>query len=204
MGAMSLFGSDMFGLDGRAYRVAAWIGLALVAAALFGTALAGEWKGALVLTAFLAAAGGFLVFEDRLPALFDLLLVVAALLNAVGWVWGAFEWPGPYDEVTHAFTTFGVTLTLGFLTFYSVRVSFRSHGVLFVLVIASFGLAIGAFWEIVEWTTGVIGPLDDTLLDLTMDATGALLAGVFNLRALQEAPDDQLSEGSEASRLRVP
>lgn len=182
-------------LDAPAYRTAAWIGVGLVVAGLVATALAGEWTGTIVLAVFAGAAATFLLHEEDLPNLFDLLFVIAGLLNAVGWVFGAFHWPGPYDEITHAFTTFGVTLSLGFLTYYSVRATFRTHGLLFVLVIASFGLAIGAAWEMLEWITGVIGTLQDTIGDLAMDTLGALLAGAFNLWALHEAPEDQLREG---------
>lgn len=188
------FAAVLLELDAPGYRVAAWIGVGLVVVALVSTAIAGEWTGTLVLAAFAAAASGFVLLEDDLPSLFDLLFVIAALLNAGGWALGAFHWRGPYDEITHGFTTFGITLSLGFLTFYSVRETFRAHEILFVLVIASFGLAIGAFWEIIEWTTGVIGTLGDTIGDLAMDTLGALLAGAFNLWALDEAPEDQLRE----------
>lgn len=184
----------MIDLDARSYRVAAWGGAALLVAAMVYIASRGQWVGVGVLAAFLIAAIVFIVYEDDLPALFDVLFVIAALLNAVGWAWDAFHWPGPYDEITHAFTTFAVTLSLGFLTFYSVRAHFEPHGILFILTIASFGIAIGGVWEIVEWAAGVIGTLGDTVVDLIMDTIGALAAGAVNLWALRKVPHEKLKQ----------
>jgi hypothetical protein len=39
------------------------------------------------------------------------LFALAALAGAVGFVFGLFEEIVPYDELTHAFTTFCVSLT---------------------------------------------------------------------------------------------
>ncbi len=191
----------MLDFDAKGYRVAAWAGVALLVAALVYIATMGQWVGVGVVAAFLIAAVVFIVYEDDLPALFDLLFVIAALLNAVGWAWGAFHWPGPYDEITHAFTSFAVTLSLGLLTFYSVRAHFEPHSILFVLIIASFGIAIGGVWEIFEWATGFIGTLEDTVVDLIMDTIGALAAGGLNLWALRNVPADQLRQQRKTGML---
>jgi VanZ family protein len=127
----------------------------------------------------------FVLRDRRLPTLFDFLFVVAALLNAGGWV-GLFYQPGPYDEITHAFTTFSITLALSFLVYLPMLNLFRHHRWLYILTIASFGIAIGALWEIFEWLTGVINELDDTIVDLMMDTIGALAAATLSLWALQE------------------
>ena len=184
----------MINFDAKGFRVAAWVGTALLSAAMAYMAVMDQWAGVGVIAAFLIAALVFIICEDRLPALFDLLFVIAALLNAVGWAWGAFHWPGPYDEITHAVTTFAVTLSLGLLTFYSVRAHFEPHGLLYVLIIASFGIAIGGVWEIVEWAAGVIGTIDDTAIDLVMDTIGALMAGGLNLWALRSAASEELKQ----------
>jgi len=121
-----------------------------------------------------------------------MLFVLAALLNAGGWVWGLFYLPGPYDEITHAFTIFSITLALSLLVYGSLLTSFRHHRLLYVLTIASFGIAMGAVWEVTEWLAGkilpseVIGRLDDTIMDLVMDTLGAGLAALLSLWALQD------------------
>ena len=63
---------------------------------------------------------------------------------------------------------------------------FRSYRRLYLLTIISFGIAIGALWEIFEWVTATINSLDDTIVDLIMDTIGAIAASLLSLRALQE------------------
>ena len=92
----------------------------------------------------------FVVKEDKLPTLFDFLFVLAALLNAGGWVWGWFYAPGRYDELVHGFTMFAITLALSFLVYSPMLPIFRQHKILYLLTIASFGIAIGALWKIAE------------------------------------------------------
>ncbi len=165
----------MLNLDNKIYVVAAWIGIAVLAAALVLLVLRGSWLNALLLGAFLAAATAFVAFDQRLPSLFDLLFVVAALLNAVGWTWQAYTGIPGYDEFAHFFTSFTVTLSLGFLVYRSVREPFRQHRLHFVLVIASFGISLGAFWEIFEWA--ILRELINPVVDIIMDSLGAVLAG---------------------------
>lgn len=176
----------------KGYRIAAWIGQALLAIAVILAVSQGKWQNALALALFLIASFVFVIRDDKLPTLFDFLFVLAALLNAGGWVWGLFYQPGPYDEITHAFTIFAFTLAFSFLVYQSMLSVFRQHKLLYLLTIASFGIAIGALWEVAEWSAGkilateVIESLDDTITDLVMDSLGASLAAITSLWALQE------------------
>jgi hypothetical protein len=166
----------MLPLDSKAYVVAAWLGIALLAAALVVLIVRADWVNALLLGPFLIGAAGFVALDHRLPSLFDLLFVVAALLNAIGWTWNAYtSFPG-YDEFAHFFTSFTVTLSLGFLIYRRVEEPFREHRLHFVLVIASFGISLGAFWEIFEWA--VLKELINPVVDIIMDSLGAVLAGL--------------------------
>jgi hypothetical protein len=45
-----------------------------------------------------------------------------------------------------------------------------------VLVIASFGITLGTFWEIFEWA--VLKQLPNPVVDIIMDSLGAVTAGV--------------------------
>lgn len=182
----------MISTNWRGYRIAAWLGQALLTIAVIVAAVRGNWQNALGLALFLLASVAFVVMEDYLPTLFDFLFVLAALLNAGGWVWGLFYLQGPYDEIVHAFTTFAITLALSFLVYSSMLTIFRDHKLLYIVAIASFGIAIGALWEITEWTAGqilpgkIIGSLNDTIVDLIMDSLGATLAALTSLWTLQE------------------
>jgi len=194
----------------RGYRVAAWVGQALLTIAVIAAVSQGKWQNALALGLFLAASVAFVVMKNRLPTLFDFLFVFAALLNAGGWVWGLFYQQGPYDEIVHAFTIFAVTLALTFLAYSSMLTIYRDRKLLYLLTITSFGIAIGALWEITEWTAGivlstkVIGSLDDTIMDLIMDSFGSVVAALTSLWALQEWTRPGAAGGSGASIVDSP
>lgn len=182
----------MKSINWKGYRVIAWMGQAILTFFVVVAAFQGNWQNALSLTFFLIISFAFVIRDDKLPALFDFLFVLAALLNALGWVWGLFYLPGPYDEIVHAFTSFAIALALSFLVYGSMLNIFRHHKILYLLTIASFGIAIGALWEVTEWSAGkilsteVIGSLDDTIIDLVMDSLGAGSAALTSLWALQE------------------
>lgn len=169
----------------RGYRIAAWIGQFILAIATVVIFVRVGWQAGLVLLLFLVTSFVFVWKERELPTLFDLLFVIAALLNAGGWI-GLFYQPGPYDEIVHAYTTFSLTLALSFLVYQPMLTLFYNHRRLYLLTIISFGIAIGALWEVFEWLTATINSLDDTIVDLIMDAIGAIAASLLSLLALQE------------------
>ncbi|MBD2292567.1 hypothetical protein H6G06_03470 [Anabaena sphaerica FACHB-251] len=179
-------------LNWKGYRIIAWIGQALLTIFVIVAAVQGKWSNALGLAFFLVVSFVFVIRDSKLPTLFDFLFVLAALLNATGWVWDLFGMPGPYDEIVHAYTTFAITLALSFLVYGSMLNIFRNHTLLYLVTIASFGIAIGALWEVTEWSAGkilntqVIESLDDTIIDLVMDTLGAGLAALISLWALRK------------------
>lgn len=182
----------MISVKWSGYRVAAYIGQGFLAFAVIAALAQGKWQNAIALLLFLTASVMFVVKDDRLPTLFDFLFVLAALLNAAGWVWGLFNAPGLYDEIVHCFTIFALTLAFGFLVYRPMLDIFRQHKLLYMLTIVSFGIAVGALWEVVEWTAGqvlsiqVVPSLEDTIIDLVMDSLGAVLAALVSLWALRE------------------
>ncbi|CBN56167.1 MULTISPECIES: hypothetical protein [Kamptonema] len=194
----------MQSINWKGYRFAAWMGQTLLGIAVLAAAIQGKWQNAIALALFLIVSLVFLVKDDKLPTLFDFLFVLAALLNAGGWVWGWFYAPGLYDELVHGFTMFSITLALSFLVYSPMLPIFRQHTLLYLLTIVSFGIAIGALWEITEWSAGkilatdVIGSIDDTVIDLIMDTLGSGLAAIISLWVLQKWTD--LSVGNELVR----
>jgi hypothetical protein len=188
-------------LNWKGYRIIAWIGQAVLTIFVIAAAVQGKWSNALGLALFLVISFVFVIRDDKLPTLFDFLFVLAALLNATGWVWNLFGMPGPYDEIVHAYTTSAITLALSFLAYGSMLNIFRNHTLLYLVTITSFGIAIGALWEVTEWSAGkilstqVIESLDDTIIDLVMDTLGAGLAALISLWALR----DWTSRNAEAN-----
>jgi len=64
----------MLAINWKGYRFAAWIGQTLFAIATITAVWQGNWSNALALALFLVAAIAFMVKDDRLPTLFDLLI----------------------------------------------------------------------------------------------------------------------------------
>jgi hypothetical protein len=179
-------------MDWRGYRIAAWVGQGLLGLAILLVLLQGDWLAAASLGGFLVASYLFVAFERKLPSLFDLLFVIAALLNAGGWAWDLFNKPGPYDEIAHFYTIFAITLALGYSLYDGLKASFYGHRMLFVMMIASLGIAIGALWEVAEWVSDffipkqIVSGLFDTITDIILDSAGAFLAALLNLWGLHE------------------
>lgn len=179
-------------MNWKGFRMLAWAGQALLAVAVVVTLFQGEFLAAAALAGFLIASFLFVRFERKLPTLFDLIFVIAALINAGGWAWDLYNQPGLYDEVAHFFTIFAITLAMGFLLFEELMGSFSEHRVLYVITIASLGIAIGALWEVAEWSADfvvekqIVSGLFDTITDIILDSIGAILAALLNLYGLHE------------------
>lgn len=175
----------MFWLESRIYVVATWIGVATLVVSLLALALIQQWIGAIVVAPFLGASLAFVAFERRLPPLFDCLFVWTAVVNAAGYAWDLYATIPPYDEIVHGTTIFAITLTGGYLTYRSVAPAFARHRTLFMVAVTSFGIAVGALWEVFEWTFGFVGPIPDTMVDLILDSIGAAAAALLAGHALR-------------------
>ena len=182
----------MWNTNWQGYRWAAWAGQALLAIAIVVVLFQRQWFAAASLAGFLLISYLFVAFERKLPTLFDLIFVIAALINAGGWAWDLYNKPGPYDEIAHFYTIFAITLAAGYMLYSELMESFYDHRVLFIVTIASLGIALGALWEVAEWLADFVTPkqivsgLFDTITDIMLDSAGALLAALLNLRGLHE------------------
>jgi hypothetical protein len=176
----------------KGYRIAAWLGQALLVIAIAVVLIKGQWLPAAALAGFLVISYLFVAFERKLPTLFDLIFVIAALINAGGWAWDLYNKPGLYDEIAHFYTIFAITLAVGFMLYSELMESFYSHRVLFVITIASVGIALGALWEVTEWLADfaipkqIVSGLFDTITDIILDSAGAIVAAFLNLWGLHE------------------
>jgi hypothetical protein len=198
--------------DWRGFRWAAvvlWLALALGAAAV---ALRGFPPRALILALALVASLAFALVPTRLPRLFDLLFVTAAILNAAGYAWNLFGAPGPWDEITHGFTIGTITLGIGYLIATRRARVFRDHRVLLAVMVTCIGIASGAWWEVVEFlldklpAVQVINPLGDTISDIAVDSAGSILAALISAWILTAPsgpaqPEDQHDESDVVERV---
>ena len=66
----------------------------------------GDLQAALIVGVFVGLSFAHWLRSDRRPAFFDVFFALAALAGAVGFVFGFFDEIVPYDELTHAFTTY--------------------------------------------------------------------------------------------------
>lgn len=115
------------------------------------------------------------------------IVVIAILVNAAGYALNLYDRFGWFDEVTHTYTSFTLTLLLALLLYGDVLSGVRRSPILLVLIVASLGIAIGALWEIAEWVYDQMVPENailgktDTMIDLMLDSLGALAAGIVGI-----------------------
>jgi VanZ family protein len=112
-------------------------------------------------------------------------------VNVAGYafdLYAAFWW---FDRILHAATILALTF---WLTIMFVGEGVREgRAILFVLLISSVGIAIGALWEVAEWVFDRFAPgdvikgKDDTVIDIVMDTAGAVAAAALALRYRSDA-----------------
>ena len=118
-------------------------------------------------------------------------LAVAIVVNIAGYVFHLYERFGWFDEVLHAYTTFALTLPLTLLLYDVILTGAQTRPILFGLIVASLGVAIGAVWEIAEWAYDQMVPENailgkqDTIIDLIMDILGGAAAGIVSVRMIK-------------------
>ena len=167
----------------RPVLLALRVALCLFLAALL---LMGDVTAALIVAVFLALSFAHLLRSERQPAFFDVVFALAALAGALGYAFDLFGEIVPYDELTHAFTTFSVSLAFYFL-FYGGAVPER-RAVALGSSVFTLGVTVGAYWEIFEWFFIGKFTLADTISDLLVDSIGALAAALVAL-ALRRSRD---------------
>ncbi len=123
------------------------------------------------------------------PSPFD--VAFGAALVAAAWASAAHLYQaGWWVDVAIHFALGGVTSAMLYLVFAQVALLpglhedvVRQHPTSVVILTVALGLAAGALWELYEWVATSLFPsasiavgYDDTVLDLTMDAAGSVVA----------------------------
>ncbi|WP_445316324.1 HPP family protein [Microcoleus vaginatus] len=100
-------------------------------------------------------------------------------------------------------TSHMMAATMGWLTYLIVGPGYPSAGtamvitivlriLLYLLIVSSLGIAIGAWWEVAEWTAGIVLSTEvieipnDTMINLIMDSLESAIAALTSLWTLQE------------------
>lgn len=168
------------------FRWGAWGIRLMLVGALVNQVVEADAVGALATGLFIVLSFGYLLREDRLPNVFDLFVALAALLNASGFVFDFYRRVPLFDEVAHAVTVFALSLAFFELVYRENTESWRRLTV--SVAIFTFGVTIGALWEIAEWSTGrffdttVVFGLSDAITDLMANSVGALVAAIVAQR----------------------
>ncbi|MDF9746533.1 hypothetical protein [Natrinema salsiterrestre] len=114
----------------------------------------------------------------------------AVVLHTVGAL-GLYEWYQWYDEITHTVSA-SVIAGLGYASFRAVELhtdeidvppKFRS---VFIVV---FVLAVGVFWEVLEFAFGglvTVYGIDDIVTDFVFNAVGAVIVAVWGTGSVGE------------------
>jgi hypothetical protein len=185
----------------------------LLVAGTLAFALAGDWRGALLLG--LAGAAAWAVRPVLLPRVYDLSVVLALALQAGGEALGLYDSIHWFDTVVHFTVPF-----LGSPVVYIVLARLdvvpdprdethgRHYAGIFVVTVA-LGIAIGGLWEIVEWTSDRLfgselqEDNDDTVRDLMADSVGALCGAAllvcwarFSWGSVRRVPGEQYEQTS--------
>ena len=142
-------------------------------------------RGDFPLNLFVSTVAVFAVRPILLPRLYDLAFCLAFALTGWGDAVGLYDSLSFYDNIVHVLVPFFSGQVLYILL---ARIELapdprdsesRAHFAGLFFVTAALGLAVGALWEIVEWTAdSTIGSdlqlgNEDTVTDLVSDASGA-------------------------------
>lgn len=174
-------------------RLLSWAMRLLLVGFLVQRLVVGDWVAAATLTVFLVLSFAYLLRADHLPSPFDTMVAAAALLNAFGFAFDLWKKIPFYDNAAHAVTIFAVTLAFFYLVYREPIGRSRPH--VMAVAVFTFGVTIGALWEIVEWSAEVILDKEvvfgeaDTATDLITNSLAALAAAALALAIRHRHPD---------------
>ena len=180
-------GSGPVDLDWDGYRRASHLVVGALAALTIAAVLSvGASAALLPLGLGFAAAIVLSVQAVWMPSLFNLVFVLAVLVDGAGFAWGLYEAIVPYDELAHGLTAMAVTLAVGFHVYRPLADGASARIAPFLLALFTLGVAVGSAWEVFEWLVGIEMSLHDTITDLVADAIGAAAALPFAYAASRQ------------------
>jgi hypothetical protein len=167
-------------LEGQGRRLALELARASFPAAAAVLSVLGH-RAALNLA--LATAVVYAIRPLKLPHAYDASVLLAAAVLAWGNALSLYERILYYDLIVHFLVLLWIAPVLYFLLLTSADDDVSASATQTMVVVFALGLAVGALWEIAEWTSdGLLGTAfvkgeADTMTDLIADACGAFLGG---------------------------
>ncbi|KAB1193107.1 hypothetical protein GJR96_06485 [Haloferax sp. MBLA0076] len=171
-----------------------------------------------VVNALLALAATFLPavlrrdWQIRLHPFLGMWLTTAVLLHAIGML-GPYHYIDWWDHVTHTLSA-SVVAAVGYTAARAIEAHTDAvhfpRQFMFVYILL-FTLAVGVFWEVLEFGARLAAEaagteailvqygLDDTLVDLIFDSVGAVLVALFGTATLSDTIES-LTERLEQTR----
>lgn len=128
------------------------------------------------------------------------LAAALALANIAGYAFDLYQRFWWFDRLSHAGTLFAVTFWAAVFLCGRVLNDSTDHRPIRVLLVASVGVAVGAWWEVAEWGFDQLMPADvikgkyDTVIDLAVDTFGTVLAAWSSLEVLRPATAAEAGE----------
>lgn len=174
-------------LHAKVFAAGAWLGVAVLGACGMVVLWNGHWLGMLQFALFFGSSAYLMTLDRMLPNLFKFLFVLAAIINAVGWIWDEYTKIVWYDEFAHFYTSFSITLALAYLIYRRAKSYLHERKIDYFLVVISFGLALGAVWEVFEWIILLGDFKDSPVSDIIYDGAGAILAALLAVWLLPRA-----------------
>lgn len=168
-----------------------WIGSFILLVSLVSLIFNRNIHGSLTVLVFLTLSLVFKFLKNKLPTALDLLFIISSLMNAAAWIWKLNDSLWFFDDLTHTVTTLTITSIIGYYLFSNFIKVYSVHKLLFIFTVVLCGIAIGALWEIFEWTLGellhkeIIKSLADTIFDLLFDTLGSLGGAILTLFLLK-------------------
>ena len=135
-----------------------------------------------------------------LPLWLMLWIVISLFLHATGGYFGFYDNVPYWDHLTHAISA-SLVAALGFIIVVTIDVfvdSIRLPRPFLALFVFTFAVAVGVFWEIMEYTqdalmgTRLQYDLEDTMLDMFFDTMAGLIVsvGVFVYITFYKSPQE--------------
>jgi VanZ family protein len=174
------------------WRIVIGIVVFLFGAAIVYRAITADWEKVALLTVFLVGSVAFLWIGKRLPMSIRAFVVVAVLGNAIGYTWDLYQRFAPFDKIIHGYTLFALTAPISLWARRRLFEGMDKHPFWAIITMTSYGIALGALWEVAEWAYDLFEPLNvikgktDTITDIIVDTLGAVCAAFLILYFLKD------------------
>lgn len=122
------------------------------------------------------------------------LAALALVANVAGYALDLYQRFWWFDRVLHGGTILAITFWVGLFVCARSLHPRKGRDLVAMFLLACVGIALGALWEVAEWSADLALPGDvikgknDTVMDLIMDTMGALAGAALAISCLRSRP----------------